>query len=118
MTTSPENTEYPTRYQTSKKRIQNVYLTWIQKKEIMAECGDAAVILFEFFLSKAGIRDYQYTDSKAGKVLGWKNSKVKNVRLKLRSAGYFYEKSAGYSDGSKITTTYLGKREVEKAKVA
>jgi len=118
MSTSQQNTEYPTRYQISKKRIQTVYLTWIQKKEIMAECGDAAVILFEFFLSKAGIRDYQYTDGKAGKVLGWKDSKVKKVRLKLRSAGYFYEESASYTHGRKVTTTYLGKQEVQKAKVA
>ena len=32
-----------------KKRTQSVYLSWKEKVELMKECGDAAVILMEFY---------------------------------------------------------------------
>jgi len=104
--------EYPTRVKRSKKKVTTMYLTQQEKRELIKECGDAALILFEFYLSKAGAPDYQYTDEKSGIALGWSTRKSKDVRLKLTKTGYFYEATARYGDGRHVTTTYLKKETV------
>ena len=90
-----------------------MYLTLDNKRELMSECGDAATILFEFYLSKAGIEEYEYADDKAARALGWSIRKVQETRKKLTRAGYFKQRTGRYSNGGKIITTYLGKAMVE-----
>jgi hypothetical protein len=77
-----------------KKRTQSLYLTWKEKVQLMKECGDAAVILLEFFFSKAGTPDYEFNDKKSAKALGWSTSKVRFVRTRLQKANYFYSLAA------------------------
>jgi hypothetical protein len=102
--------------QKSKRRPTSMYLRLEDKKELMAECGDAATILFEYYLSKAGMEEYEYTDSKVSNALGWSLRKVQETRKKLTKAGYFFQQFGRYNKGNKIITTYLGKAQVESIK--
>jgi len=79
------------------------YLRMEDKRNIIKECNDSAVILFEYYLSKADIDSFEYTDEK-------------DVRLKLQKTGYYLQRSGGLRDGSIVI--YLGKdsytnREIE-----
>ena len=80
------------------------YLRMEDKRNIIKECNDSAVILFEYYLSKADIDSFEYTDEK-------------DVRLKLQKTGCYLQRSEELRDGS-IVITYLGKdsytnREIE-----
>jgi len=91
-----------------------MYLRLKDKVEIMNRCNsDSAVILFEYYLSKAGIEDFEFTDKKAAHALEWSIRKVQEVRKKLIKAGYFLQKKGTYHDGRKIVTTYLGREKTE-----
>lgn len=93
-----------------------MYLLLEDKKNLMAECGDAATILFEYYLSRAGMEEYEYTDAKSAAALGWSVRKVEETRKKLTKAGYFFQQYGRYNTGAKIITTYLGKEPVSKIK--
>lgn len=86
-----------------------MYLRLQDKVEIMQECNSDAVILFEYYLSKAGIGEFEFTDVKTATALKWTERKVQEVRKKLTKAGYYLQKKGSYNDGRKIVTTYLGK---------
>ncbi len=91
-----------------------MYLRLQDKVEIMQDCNsDAAVILFEYYLSKAGIEEFEFSDYKASHALKWSERKVQEVRKKLTKAGYFLQKKGNYRDGRKIITTYLGKEKTK-----
>ena len=98
------------------RKASKVYLKLEDKREIMSDIGDAALILFEYYLSKSGTPNFDYSDKKAANALGWTIRKVLDVRLKLTKAGYFLQRKGKYNDGSLIVTTYLGKEEVSKTK--
>lgn len=102
--------------QKSKRVPTTMYLTLSDKRKLMEECNDASVILFEYYLSKAGIEEFMYTDEKAAMALGWSKRKVEETRKKLTKAGYFFQRKGKYSNGTKIITTYLGKDQVAKVK--
>jgi len=102
--------------QKSKRRPTNMYLKLEDKRKMMSECGDASVILFEYYLSKAGIEEFMYTDRKTAIALGWSIRKVEETRKKLTRAGYFFQQRGKYNAGAKIVTTYLGKEVVSKIK--
>lgn len=89
-----------------------MYLTTADKKQLMQECGDASLILFEYYLSKAGIEEYDFADDKVAKSLGWGIRKVQETRKRLIKAGYFAQQHGKYSNGNKIVTTYLGKETI------
>jgi len=108
--------EYPTRAKKSTRKSTTMYLKLTEKKELIQECGDAALILYEYWLLKAGIPDFQFTDYKSAKALGWSQSKATQIRLKLTKADYFHEASARYTDGRHVTTSYLGKEMVKEIK--
>ena len=99
--------------QKSKRRPTNMYLRLEEKKHLMKECGDAATILFEYYLSKAGMENYEYTDSKCAIALGWSTRKVQETRLKLTKAKYFLQRK-GKLQGGAVVFTYLGKDKVNK----
>jgi len=91
-----------------------MYLRLQDKVEIMENCkSDSAVILFEYYLSKAGIEEFEFTDDKAAHALKWSVRKVQEVRKRLIKAGYFLQKKGTYNDGRKIVTTYLGRAKTE-----
>ena len=93
-----------------KKRVQSIYLNWAEKVVLMKECGDAAVILLEFYMSKAGMPGYVYTDQKSATALKWTVAKVRFVRGKLQKAGYYCMKSVRHVRSRKrILIFYIGK---------
>ena len=98
------------------KQKKYMYLTLENKKTIITECGDAALILLDYFYLKANVPNFKHTDEKASYSLGWSTRKAKDIRLKLTKAGYFHQATARYPDGRKITTTYLGKDSVKEVK--
>jgi len=98
--------------QKSKRRPTSMFLRLEDKKDLMKECGDAAMILFEYYLSKAGLENYEYTDQKCGLALGWSTRKVQETRLKLSRAGYFLQRK-GKLQGGTVIFTYLGKDKVK-----
>ena len=75
--------------QSRKRSATSVYLTWNEKVRMMNECNEQALILYEFYLSKAAVRGYAFEDAKAASALDWKISKVKRVRQDLTNKGYF-----------------------------
>jgi hypothetical protein len=106
--------EYNTRTlkQKQKRGATTVYLKNTDKKALIKECGDAACLLFEYYLSKSGIKDFEYTDAKSAYALGWTERKVRSVRGKLTKAKYYAQRTATYADKRKVITTYLGKEQV------
>ena len=98
-----------------KRRMSMYYLTIKEKKDVMVECGDASLIMYEFYISKGGAQDYQFSDNKTANTLGWDISKAKRIRLKLEKADYIFTRT--YSDKKgKFIVTYLGKDNTQHAK--
>ena len=95
------------RYQKSIKKATKMYLRIKDKVEVMQKCGDASLILYEFYISKAGLPSYAFSDKDAATALDWNIHKVKSNRLKLTSAHYFKQVNGRLNDGRKVTVTYL-----------
>ena len=98
--------------QKSNRRATKVYLLQKERQDLMKECGDAALILYEYYLSKAGVPLYSFADEIVAPKLGWNIYKVKKNRLKLIKSNYFRQVSGRLNDGRKVTVTYLDKEEV------
>lgn len=95
------------RYQKTLKKATKMYLRLQDKVAVMNECGEAALILYEFYISKAGTPNYSFSDKAAGNSLNWDLQKVQRNRLKLVKAKYFKQVSGKLSDGRKVVITYL-----------
>ena len=95
------------RYQKTLRKATKMYLRLQDKKEVMDKCGDAALILYEFYVSKAGTPDYPFSDDLAAKALGWNVHKIKRNRLALAKSNYFKQINGKLNDGRKVTVTYL-----------
>ncbi len=89
-----------------------VYLSIKENRELIETLGDAAALLFSFYLRKYGTPDYLYQDIDVARSIGWTQRKVQDVRRKLIKGGLFYQATATYPDRRKVTTTYLGKQKV------
>ena len=90
-----------------------MYLSAQDIKDLVQECGEASCLLFQYYTSNAGIDGFEYTDEKSAKYFGWKESKAKQLRLKLSQANWFYQVSGKLNNGKKIINTYLGKTVVQ-----
>ena len=64
-------------------------MTWTQKKEVMADINEAALVLLEFYYSKSNLPDYDYKDERVSKALDWTITKVRDNRIKLEKKEYF-----------------------------
>ena len=95
-----------------RKKTMTYYAPLNIKKQCMKECGDSALILYEFYLSKAGVKDYQFTDERVAYALDWDISKVKRHRIRLIKAKWYKSATATYPNGKKVTTYYIGKKAV------
>ena len=95
--------------QKSNRRPTRMYLRLQDKVEIMQACNSDAVILYEYYLSKAGVEEFELSDEKAAIALRWSLRKIQEVRKKLVKEGFFLQKKGRYTDGRKIITTYLGR---------
>lgn len=84
----------------------------VDKKRLIIECGDAAYLLFDYWLSVSGQYDGVLTDTKAAQNLGWKTTKVKRVREKLQRFGWYKAtKYPAANDGTRMIRYDLGKVE-------
>lgn len=90
-----------------------MYLRLKDKTEVMEKCGDAALILYEFYISKSGVPEYAFTDESAAKALNWNIHKVKRNRLSLIKNNYFKQVNGTLNDGRKVTVTYLEPEYIE-----
>ena len=77
------------------------------KVEVMRKCGDAALILYEFYINKASLDSYAFSDEDAAKALAWNIHKIAKNRRKLVDNSYFLQVSGRLTDKRKITVTYL-----------
>ncbi len=95
------------RYQKSTRRASKMFLRLKDKTEVMENCGDAALILYEFYISKAGAPNYAFTDAQASDALNWNIHKIQQNRLKLTKHDYFKQVNGKLNDGRRVTVTYL-----------
>lgn len=100
------------RQQRQSRGSTRMYLTLQDKVEVMAQCGDSAMILYEYYVSKGGKDNYSFSDELVAKALHWKIRKVKTYRLKLVANNYFKQMSGRFSSGKKFTVTYLDPVEI------
>lgn len=100
------------RQQSRSRAATKSYLRLQDKVEVMERCGDAALILYEFYISNSGRRSFSFSDDSASKALGWKVSKVKQNRLRLKKYGYFLQLSGKIGKDHKVTITFLDPHEI------
>lgn len=91
--------------------IQRILKENVQR-DLIAEVGDVGVLLYQFYLRRSTKNNYTFPDEDAAKYFGWDIKKVARTRRKLMKAHWFHQRSGKYSNGTKIFTTYLGKKEV------
>ncbi len=97
-----------------KSTIHHNYYTHVsERKDIIFEVGDAGLLLYEYYLALAGANSkVEICDKAAASYFGWDISKAKRVRQKLTRKSWFKSENFIYSDGTKGTTYYLGKKEI------
>lgn len=101
-----------TNIKNSKRKTIMAYLTSEQKREVIQECGDSALILYEYFVSKGNIDNFEFTDVKSSRSLGWAVAKTQRIRLVLEKHNYFRK----VKDGN-VFLIYIGKVAVDKSMV-
>jgi len=80
-----------------------------ERKELITNLGDAACMLYEYYLRMASIGDVEITDTTTAGYFGWNIHKAKRNRLALVRAGWFRSARSNFSDGRKGMTYYVGK---------
>lgn len=100
---------YVNRY---KNRDRSMYIPKDERIQVMRDVGDSALILYEFYVTRATRDGYQFTDSDAAENLGWTERKVQKMRLKLTQSHYFYQVGGRLNDGTKTRNFFLGKKKV------
>ena len=90
-----------------------VYMNSAQRKLLIQEVGDSGCILYAYYLEKARVPGFDWSDDKAAVALGWSKYKVQRTRLALIQNDWFYQASGALYDGPKIRITYLGKDTVQ-----
>lgn len=93
------------------KRATKVFLTMKEKRTLMSTFNDATCILMEYYVDLTKRTNPVYDDVNVAKALGWKQAKVKRLRIALTKADYFYSIKEG-----RIKVTYLFPEAVAKAK--
>ena len=102
----------------AKRRKVMLRLSSKEKKLLIHEAGEIGFALLDYYLSCAGIPNFNYTDDKAATTLGWKKRKVTDTRLKLTKLNWFYQATGTLSNGKKSVVTYLLKETVGEAKAS
>ena len=100
----------------SKSRMKKTsyYYTIAEKKEIMSECNEQALILIEYMMDSKNTTPL--TDEAMSNSLGWSKQKIQRTRLMLEEHGYFCKENYTTRDGKKLFKYYIGKEVVSKVK--
>lgn len=89
-----------------------MYVSTAERKELIQEINGDAYILYEYYVSKAGIDNFEYSDKRSARTLGWKERKAKDIRLRLTKKHWYHQATGKLSNGQKIKITFLGKEAV------
>ena len=89
----------------SKRKNTMVYLTIAQKREVVRLVNEAGLYLLEFYLSKANVPQYEYTDEKTSKALGWSITKTADYRRRLEKVDLYKQDIYGTGEKKAIITT-------------
>jgi len=88
------------------------FISGRERKQLIQELGDAACMLYEYYLRMASKGDEPLTDEAASDYFGWNIHKAKRNRLALIRAGWFRQVRSTYSDGRRGMTLYIGESAV------
>jgi len=91
-----------------KKDMNRNYLSLSDKKFVVSTLNEVGLYLLEFYMSKAGTPQYEYSDAKTAQALGWTIGKTKDNRLKLEKANLFKQDTYGTGEKKAVVTT-IGK---------
>ena len=90
------------------------YLSSEERKEIL-KLGEAACLLYEFYLRMASIPQQSMEDDVAIKYFGWNIHKVRRYRQVLHKNGWFNSVRFTYTNSNKGITYYVGKNAVRQS---
>lgn len=116
-TTSKPADEISIRCRKNPKEIYSKYfISDIERKHLIKDLGDAACMLYEYYLRMAAVGNRELCDILAADYFGWNTYKVKRNRLALARAGWFRQVRSSFSDGRKGLTYYIGEEAVTESK--
>lgn len=99
-----------------RKNAKEIYSKYMisdrERRTIINSEGDAACMLYEYYLRMASKGNTPLTDQHAADYFGWTPSKVQRNRLALTRAGWFRQVRGTYSDGRKTISYYIGESAV------
>ncbi|NOQ31818.1 MAG: hypothetical protein GQ570_11910 [Helicobacteraceae bacterium] len=90
-----------------------IYLTMEQKREVMSQCKETGLVLLEYYLSKAGTPNFEYTDEKSAIALGWDISKVSRVRRILEKEDLYKRELFSSKSGNGSTVFTIAERYIK-----
>jgi len=89
------------------------YLSTAERKELITELGDAACLLFEYYLRMASIPNPEISDQRAAAYFGWSTRKAQRYRQALQREGWFDLAKYNISRNRKGVSYYIGKKAVQ-----
>jgi len=99
----------------NKRKTIMYYLTQKEKNEVIKECGITAMVLYEYFISKALSKIDLSSDDTTAKSLAISQRTITRNRLTLTKHNYYYRvKISGKTDA--VVINYIGKEAVLKEK--
>ena len=108
-----DTTNYTTaQKQKRARRPSMTYMNSAQRKMLIKTTSDAGALLYSYYLEKAGVQNFEFTDEAAAETLGWSLRKVQNTRRELTKTDWFYQDSFSSPKGKKLRVTYLGQETV------
>jgi hypothetical protein len=90
-----------------------VYFTDVERRSLLAACGDAAYLLLEYYIRIASLKEPEtLTDEKAAAYFGWKPEKAKRLRHSLIREGWFAQERISLRNGSSGLIYFIGQEAV------
>jgi len=99
----------------TKEIYSKYFLSDRERKELIGSLGDAACMLFEYYLRMAAKGDVELCDQHSAEYFGWNLYKVKRNRLALSRAGWFRQVRSTFTDGRRGLTYYIGEDAVRES---
>lgn len=97
------------------KRAKTMYLSLSEKREIIKDLNETALVLYEYFIGSSKSPAFNPSDKAICYALGWKITKARDTRLLIQKNNYL--KIEKYKNGNKkLYRVYLGKENVLNAK--
>jgi len=87
-------------------------VTQTEREDIISSLGDAAFMLYQYYLRCASMTEVPMEDANAANYFKWSIRKVARARKLLETAGYFKKITYSSSVGKKAVTYYISKNRV------